>query len=379
MADYFRSSVRTTKHDLSAEPTAPDADAPTFLEKLIGQAERAQASDIHLQMGDANASVLFRLDGVMTHATEVPGPLAERVFGRIKFLARLKTYQESLPQDGRIDKATVHARSDIRVSTYPTVTGEKIVLRLFHSGEVLPLERLEFPADARTELERFLAQSSGMLLLTGPAGSGKTTTIYSCLRYLAEQGGRHIITVEDPAEQIIPGVMQTQVNEAQGLDFAKAARHLLRQDPQVLAIGEIRDEETANLAIRAALTGHLLITTLHAGSCKGVFERLLTLCPDSSAVASSVELVLNQRLLRRLCRSCAGKGCADCLSTGYRGRLPAVELLRVNEALRRAVGARNLDNISAKPSLRERAQGLVEAGLTNTVELNRVLGFQDQA
>src|SRR5712672_2377104 len=136
--------------------------------------------------------------------------------------------------------------------------------------------------------------------------------------------------------------MQTEVNEARGLDFAKASRHLLRQDPQVLVIGEIRDEETANIAVRAALTGHLVITTLHAGSCKGVFERLLVLCSDHSAVASSVELVLNQRLVRRLCEACSGKGCLECLGTGYRGRMPLVESLRLNDELRRRIAQRDL-------------------------------------
>ena len=165
----------------------------------------------------------------MTPTAELPTDIAERVFGRIKFLAKLKTYQESLPQDGRIDQATVGASSDIRVATYPTVTGEKIVLRLFNTTAARTLAELDFPGEARSELERFLRQTTGLLLLTGPAGSGKTTTIYACLRHLSDQGGRHIITVEDPAEQIIPGVMQTEVNEARGLDFAKAARHLLRQ------------------------------------------------------------------------------------------------------------------------------------------------------
>ncbi len=369
--------MQPTKQEPIFPPAEAGTEAPEFLEQLIHQAERAEASDIHLQMGGGNASVLFRLDGVMSRATELPGPLAERVFGRIKFLARLKTYQDSLPQDGRIEKDDVRARSDIRVSTYPTVTGEKIVLRLFNNTQVLTLEALEFPADVRAELQRVLGRASGLLLLTGPAGSGKTTTIYSCLRWLREQGGRHIITIEDPAEQIIPGVMQTQVNEAQGLDFAKAARHLLRQDPQVLAVGEIRDEETANIAVRAALTGHLIISTLHAGSCQGVFERLLALCPDASAVAASAELVLNQRLLRCLCRICHGKGCPACLGTGYRGRLPAVEMVRVTGPLRSKLSARTLEGLVAKPSLRERVQHLVESGLTDPAELDRVLGTQD--
>ena len=173
------------------------------------------------------------------------------------------------------------------------------------------------PAAANAELEKFLRQTTGLLLLTGPAGSGKTTTIYACLRHLAELGGRHIITVEDPVEQIVPGTMQTEVNEAIGLDFARAARHLLRQDPQVLIIGEIRDEATAQLAVRAGLTGHLVISTLHAGSCQGVFERLLAMCADHSAVASAVELVLNQRLIRKVCSACDGAGCETCLHTGY--------------------------------------------------------------
>ncbi len=362
------------RHMPADETADPDESAPQVLERLVAQAERAGASDIHLQMQPDAATVTFRLDGVMTPTAALPAALAERVFGRIKFLARLKTYQESLPQDGRIDKADLHARTDIRVATYPTVTGEKIVLRLFDTANIRTLAELDFPTEARAELERFLAQTAGLLLLTGPAGSGKTTTIYACLRHLVAQGGRHIITVEDPAEQIVPGVMQTEVSEARGLDFAKAARHLLRQDPQVLVIGEMRDEETANIAVRAALTGHLVISTLHAGSCAGVFERLLVLCPDHSAVASSTELVLNQRLLRRLCPECRGQGCPACLATGYRGRLPLVEWLRLATPLRRRIAARNLDGLAAHPSLADSAHALVQAGLTDDREVTRILG-----
>ena len=357
------------------EAAASGETAPEILERLVAQAERAGASDIHLQMRPDSAAVAFRLDGVMTPTAELPTAVAERVIGRIKFLARLKTYQESLPQDGRIDKAALNAGTDIRVATYPTVTGEKIVLRLFDTKGIRTLAELDFPTEAKAALEFFLRQTAGLLLLTGPAGSGKTTTIYACLRHLAEQGGRHIITVEDPAEQIVPGVMQTEVNEARGLNFAKAARHLLRQDPQVLVIGEIRDDETANIAVRAALTGHLVISTLHAGSCQGVFERLLVLCTDHAAVASCAELVLNQRLLRRRCAECAGKGCAVCLHTGYRGRLPIVEWVRLNDALRRKIAAGKLDGLAARPGLSEGAQALVRQGLTSAAEVERVLGF----
>lgn len=312
--------------------------------------------------------------GVLTPAEELPAAIAARVFGRIKFLARLKTYQESLPQDGRIPREELKSQNDVRVATYPTVTGEKIVLRLFSAGSAKTLEQIEFPGTARAELEKFLKQPSGLLLLTGPAGSGKTTTIYACLRHLAG-GGRHIITVEDPVEQIVPGTMQTEVNEAIGLDFARAARHLLRQDPQVLIIGEIRDEATAQLAVRAGLTGHLVISTLHAGSCRGVFERLMTMCGDFSAVAGAMELVLNQRLIRRLCSECGGDGCKQCLRTGYGGRVPLVEWLRVDVTVRERIRRRDLAALVPSQTLETAARALVNAGVTNESEFRRIFGL----
>lgn len=354
---------------------AATGSAPEILEDLVRLAERAGASDIHLQMRGRIAEVGFRLDGLITPVRELPPEIAERVFGRIKFLARLKTYQESLPQDGRIPRDELKCRNDLRVSTYPTVSGEKIVLRLFNLETARSLDELSLDVSARDELGRFLNQSSGLLLLTGPAGSGKTTTIYACLRHLAELGGRHIITVEDPVEQLVPGTMQTEINEAIGLDFAKAARHLLRQDPQVLIIGEIRDDATAQLAIRAGLTGHLVISTLHAGSCRGVFERLLTMCADHSAVASAVELVLNQRLMRKVCGGCHGAGCETCLHTGYAGRLPLVEWLRVDESMRAQIRRHDLAALTPVETLAAAARARVSQGLTNEAEMKRIFGL----
>jgi len=357
-----------------------DLTAPETLTELIRQAETAGASDIHLQAHAAGAHIAFRLDGVLTPVRDLPNPLAERVFGRIKYLARLKTYQDSLPQDGRIDRADSGAAHDIRVATYPTVTGEKIVLRLFLACAPRRLRDLQFPERTAAELEAFLRQQSGLLLLTGPAGSGKTTTIYACLEFLLGLGGRHLITIEDPVEQILPGVMQTEVNEARGLNFAVAARHLLRQDPQALVLGEIRDDETAQLAVRAALTGHLVISTLHAGSCRGVFERLLAMCPGRYAAVSAIELVLNQRLLRRRCPACAGAstapaaGCAACLHTGYRGRVPVVEQIRIDPALRRQVRAQGPDAIQPPVTLEAAAREVVARGLSDSVEFERVFG-----
>ena len=267
--------------------------------------------------------------------------------------------------------------------------------------------------------------NSGLLLLTGPAGSGKTTTIYACLRRLAALGGRHIITIEDPVEQIVPGLMQTEVCEARGLTFAKAARHLLRQDPQVLVIGEVRDDETANIVVRAALTGHLVISTLHAGSCSGVIERLQTMCADTYAVASSVELILNQRLMRRVCVQCGGQverlalrgesaptdtvrsangpTCDTCFGTGYHGRVPVLEWLRLGESvppasrrveplgkssdvltaetparqdaggtMREQFRTQGLSALQPRQPIREAARELVRSGVTNAAEFERL-------
>ena len=351
-----------------------ETSAPRLLEALVRQAERAGASDVHLQMLDQAVQVSFRLDGVMTRVAGIPEEVAERVMGRIKFLARLKTYQDSLPQDGRIERADIGTQNDLRVATYPTVTGEKIVLRLFQGAAAKTLAELEFSQPVCAQLEKFLKQNSGLLLLTGPAGSGKTTTIYACLRHLADAGGRHIITVEDPVEQIVPGIMQTEVSEPRGLTFAKAARHLLRQDPQVLVIGEIRDEETAQIAVRAALTGHLMISTLHAGSCQGVVERLLVLCPETYAAISSVELILNQRLIRCLCRDCGGRGCEACLQTGYHGRAPIVEWFRMDDDSRRRIREQGPAAVETEPTLEDAARQLVEQRITSAAEIQRVFG-----
>ncbi len=347
--------------------------AVTAVNDLVGRAERAGASDVHLQMRGEEAQVAFRLDGLMAQTGELPAAVAGRMFGRIKYLARLKTYQDSLPQDGRIAKEDIGTTQDVRVATYPTVTGEKIVLRFF-SEEAQVLDELGYAPVALEVLKSFLQSTSGLMLLTGPAGSGKTTTIYSCLRHLAEQGGRHIITVEDPVEQVLPGIMQTEVNEARGLTFAKAARHLMRQDPQVLVIGEIRDEETANIAVRAALTGHQVISTLHAGSCSGVLERLLVMCPDKYAVVASLALVFNQRLVRQLCDGCAGKGCGSCLDTGYNNRLPITEWALMDESIRAKVRDAGAAAFQPVQPLAAAGSNLLADKLTDQTELDRVLG-----
>ncbi len=352
-----------------------EGEAPRKVEEIIANAQKARASDIHFQTRDGTAQISFRIDGVMTPIGELEADIQERVFGRIKYLAKLKTYQESLPQDGRIQKSDVGSKHDIRVATYPTVTGEKIVLRLFSEVADRNLDELEFSDGIFQELKQFLRGNSGLLLLTGPAGSGKTTTIYACVRYLAAMGGRHIITIEDPAEQIIEGVMQTEVNEARGLTFAKAARHLLRQDPQILVIGEIRDDETACIAVRAAMTGHMVISTLHAGSCKGVYERLLMMCEDRFAVISSVALILNQILIRRLCAACQGDGCDLCFKTGYCGRVPIVEWYKSDDAKRGHIRSLGAEAVKPDQAISKSAREVLEMGLSDLQEYKRVCGL----
>jgi type II secretory ATPase GspE/PulE/Tfp pilus assembly ATPase PilB-like protein len=342
------------------------------LEALVHQAQTAGASDIHLQKVGPIIEVAFRLDGALSPRTTFSDEIADRIFGRIKYLARLKTYQESLPQDGRIDHKDIGAARDIRVSTYPTVTGEKIVLRLFQESPVQTLADLGLPDPVTRELEAFLHRPAGLLLLTGPAGSGKTTTIHACLRHLSRQGQRHIITIEDPVEQIIPGIMQTEIKEEAGLTFAKAARHLLRQDPEVLVVGEIRDEETAQLVVRASVTGHLLIATLHAGSCRGVLDRLFTFCPDQSASLAALELIVNQRLMRRLCPACQGRGCAKCLQTGYHGRMAVAECFRIDASCRTALRQGNMEVILPQPTLAQAARQRVDQQATNLAEYHRL-------
>ena len=369
-----------------------DISAPKILEELVAQAERAHASDIHLQMRDGAAQVSFRLDGVMTPTKEIGADAAERVFGRIKFLARLKTYQESLPQDGRIERKEIHSQNDIRVATYPTVTGEKIVLRLFAPASEKNLGDLEFPAAAVAELENFLRRNSGLLLLTGPAGSEIARVVgIGAVKYADLLPNRQSDYVSSWDKMLALNgntapylqyaytrsrsiFRKGEVSDVRGLTFAKAARHLLRQDPQVLVIGEIRDDETANLAVRSALTGHQVISTLHAGSCKGVFERLLVMVPDHYAVISSVALVLNQRLIRRVCADCRGAGCASCLQTGFRGRAPIVEWFRLDEKLRNELRARGVEIVKPENSLENSARELCEKGITNETECRRIFG-----
>ena len=368
---------------------------PALVDWLLAEASRSGASDLHLEPRDGGLLFRWRRDGCLADAGVERGPLCSNVVQRIKVLAGLLTYRTDIPQDGRIGGADGGA--DMRISVYPTVQGEKVVVRFFQKGaggrggEGVPdwtLDALGFEPRDLARLDGFLGRPQGMVLLTGPAGSGKTTTLYACLRRLvdASRGTRQIVTIEDPVERIIPGVTHTELKPVAGLDYPAALKALLRQDPEVIMIGEIRDGETAQVAVQAALTGHLILSTVHAPSAPEVLLRLLHLGVEPYLAASVVSAVVEQRLARKRCDACQGPapaeaaGCARCAGTGYRGRLLLAELLPIEGALREAILTRadRLPLLNAAASLGWRglwARGVekVSAGLTTEAELRRVL------
>jgi type II secretory ATPase GspE/PulE/Tfp pilus assembly ATPase PilB-like protein len=283
----------------------------------------------------------------------------------------------------------------MRVSTFPTIHGEKAAVRIFEaSAGALDLEQLGLGPELLRDLVGLLQQRSGAILLTGPSGSGKTTTIYACLRHLARTsaGSRHIVSIEDPVEQIVEGVSQAQARPGTEFDFARGLRSLLRQDPEVIMIGEVRDAETAGIAIEAALTGHLVISTLHAGSACGVVSRLLEMGIEPYLITSGLIGIVNQRLARRVCAACrpadeakwrAGE-CEQCSGTGYRGRLLLAELLTIGGPLRQGILARSdtstLERIAderRRLTIWDAAHRRTEEGLTTAAEIARVLGSRE--
>lgn len=345
--------------------------ATLAVERLLRRAHELGASDLHIDPSESGVEVRVRTDGVLEPLETLPAGLGPRLVGRLKALADLLAYRTDLPQEGRIAADRSGVGVEVRVATYPTLTGERVALRL-EAPEALAadLDALGLPAEALAGLRGALDGPDGVVLLTGPSGSGKTTTLYAGLRHLAGRTpARSIVTVEDPVERRIPGVSQTQVNPAAGLDFSRALRSLLRQDPEVLLVGEVRDRETASIALEAGLTGHLVASTVHAGTASQVFARLLEMEIEPFVVTTAVRGVLAQRLLRRR------------EGDGYRGRVPIAEWLPVTAELRRVILARgDGDALAAAAAqsgfrtLADCARDHVERGLTTEEEVRRVLG-----
>jgi len=361
-----------------------------IVDMILADADRVGASDVHFQPTSRALEVRFRIDGVLLPAVTLARELAPNVVARLKVLSELLTYRTDIPQEGTIRMAGPNV-AERRVSTFPTVHGENAVVRIFNpSAGLLDLDQLGLPAPVLTTLDGLLRERSGAIFLTGPSGSGKTTTIYACLRRLsAEKLGRHIVTIEDPVERILDGVSQSQARPGAEFDFARGLRSLLRQDPEVIMVGEVRDRETAAVAIEAALTGHLLFSTLHAGSACGVVGRLLEMGVEPYLLTGGIRGILNQRLLRRLCDACKrpegdaweAVGCDQCGGTGYHGRLLAAELLTPNADFRRAVLAKadvdELETVAQQSGwtpIRSSAADAIISGRTTAVEVERVFG-----
>ncbi len=356
----------------AGEPEDEEAAVIRFVNEVIAKASAERATDIHVESKKDALLIRHRIDGeLVTVAT--PANLAKHraaVVSRLKIMARLNIAERRRPQDGRIRYKQGSTEIDIRVSTLPTLHGESVSLRLLgENTRPIPLAELGLPHEERALLERQLARPHGIILVTGPTGSGKSTTLAACLRAVARPELR-LMTVEDPVEYEIAEANQTQVHAEIGLNFAAVLRSVLRQDPDVIMVGEIRDRETADIAIRASLTGHLVLSTLHTNDAAGAVTRLTDMGVEPFLIASSVELVIAQRLVRRLCRSCLtpanieplaleaaarelgvtdlsgasgimhGAGCDRCRKTGYKGRVGVFEFLPVNESLHRLIVAR---------------------------------------
>ena len=338
-----------------------EAPVVKLLQSMFDDATQVRASDIHIEPQESRVQIRFRIDGVLHLQTEADSKIAPSLALRLKLMSGLDISEKRLPQDGRFNMRVRDQAIDVRISTMPTQYGESVVMRLLNqSGSFLTLDKLGMPPDMLKRFREIIQRSNGMVLVTGPTGSGKTTTLYAGLAEINTLDQK-IITVEDPVEYRLPGINQVQVNEKIELTFSRVLRSALRQDPDIILVGEMRDAETAQIGMRAAMTGHLVFSTLHTRDTAGTLFRLVDMGAPKYMVASSVQAVLAQRLLRRVCESCSethlptpqeaewleaegvarsdwgtllhGRGCSHCNGTGYHGRLGVYEMLEMGQEL----------------------------------------------
>lgn len=399
--------------DLSIASIAQDTSPVVRLvNSTVFDAMKAGASDVHLETASEGLQVKYRVDGVLTPVISVPGlAMAEQVVSRVKVMAELDIAERRVPQDGRFRLSVRGRQIDFRVSVMPSLFGEDVVIRILDKRTLtdqvqgLRLDLLGFDADILERIRRLAREPYGMLLVTGPTGSGKTTTLYAALTEI-NTGRDKIVTVEDPVEYQLQGVLQIPVNEKKGLTFARGLRSILRHDPDKILVGEIRDPETAQIAVQSALTGHLVFTSVHANNVFDVLGRFLHMGLDTYSFVSSLNGVLAQRLMRLVCPECAvsyaptpeelkamgmdsnlihgmnlrrGRGCGHCRGTGYKGRYAIGELLRMNDELRELIVARapirtikEAARANGTRFLRDAAMDLAAAGYTTLEEVDRV-------
>ena len=413
--DEMQRSIGATEEAVQAaagetdDDSAPSAPAIRLVNSIIERAAAENASDIHLEPRESGMVVRMRIDGVLHKILTVPGNLQNAIISRIKILGNMNIAEKRIPQDGRANVRTRGEDIDLRISTLPTTYGEKIVIRLLmKSGRVLTCEGVGLTGDNLAKFRKLIGNSNGVILIVGPTGSGKSSTMYTMIDEINSEE-INLVTLEDPVEYSMDGVNQVQINEKVGMTFASGLRAILRQDPDVISVGEIRDGETAEIAMRAAITGHLVLSTIHTNNAVSTLDRLVDIGVEPYIITNALKGVISQRLVRRICPECRqeyiptaeekevvgipadkevkfyrGAGCSECLNTGYRGRTAAFEILVMNDEIRRAFReSGNSTTIGEAVShsdfrtLRDDCRRLVLDGTTTVDEVQRILNATD--
>ena len=413
--DEMRKSNLTSTEGVTPTSVETDDDAnaaPTIrlVNSIIERAVTERASDIHLESRENDMLVRLRVDGMLRNVLTVPKELENSVISRLKVMGQMDTSERRVPQDGRANVRSKGKDIDLRISTLPTIFGEKVVLRLLDkSVQFLTREGIGLDGESNQQLDTLMRNNTGVFLITGPTGSGKSSTMSMMVREL-NKPEVNIVTLEDPVEYNIDGVNQVQINEKTGMTFASGLRSILRQDPDIISVGEIRDGETADIAMRAAITGHLVLSTIHTNDSVSTLDRLNDIGVEPYLTASAMKGVISQRLVRKICPDCReeyhptedeleflgldsgtdmkfykGKGCPNCFHTGYKGRTGVFEILLVNAEMRRAIGRRapqeeiyEIARRNGFHTLRERCLEKVKAGVTTVEEALRTINSAEE-
>ena len=401
----FAGTITATEDLLSGSNDAPII---KLINGILSQAIKLRASDIHFEPYEDSLSVRYRIDGILQEVLSQDPRLTPLIIARLKVISKLDISERRLPQDGRVSLSLGDKNVDVRVSTLPSTYGERIVLRLLDKQSAqININDLGLPQTILSTYKKSLSESEGIILVTGPTGSGKTTTLYAGLRDLSDSS-QNILTVEDPIEYTLKGIGQTQVNQKTGYSFATGLRAMLRQDPDVVMVGEIRDTETAQIAIQASLTGHLVLSTVHTNSAVGAITRLRDMGIESFLISSSLKTVISQRLVRRLCDRCKvkttinkdiadlfglkhilevydHKGCDKCNGTGYKGRIAVAECVNVDKTIKDMVHNEKSENeineyvFKNAPSINSSCSDLLIKGITSCDELIRSNNIKEDA
>lgn len=395
----------------SEQDAAEEGPTIRLVNSIIERAMVESCSDIHIEPTEGDMQIRMRIDGRLHKVLTIPADLKDSVISRIKVMSHMNIVERRIPQDGRINMKVKGRDVDMRVNTLPTIFGEKIVIRILGKDEKMLTRQgigMVFAED-NSKVDRLLANTSGVIMIVGPTGSGKTSTMFTLIREMLNES-TNLVTLEDPVEYNIPGATQVQINEKVGLTFASGLRAILRQDPDIICVGEIRDGETAQIAMRAAITGHLVITTIHTEDAVTAIDRLKDMGVEPYLISAGLRGIISQRLLRRVCPHCRseyvpdqkileispikmlpgqkfyhGKGCDQCFHTGYRGRIGAFEILLMNDELRRAITF-NADKqafretaarTSGYVTMMQNAEKLVEEGITTVEEVERTILVTD--